>query len=102
MFNVFNALVAAKVFRMRFVMAVLLGTASFLSPLSALAGSNDVEATIRSLNADQLTMTLDDGKTYVLPQEFNFEGLESGVKVIVFFTEVDGKRIVDDLQVVGE
>ncbi|MCO6177337.1 MULTISPECIES: DUF1344 domain-containing protein [Ciceribacter] len=87
---------------MRFVMAVLLGTASFLSPLSALAGSNDVEATIRSLNADQLTMTLDDGKTYVLPQEFNFEGLENGVKVIVFFTEVDGKRIVDDLQVVGE
>ncbi|MFC3163570.1 DUF1344 domain-containing protein [Ciceribacter thiooxidans] len=87
---------------MRFVMAVLLGTASFLSPLSAFAGSNDVESTIRSLNSDQLTMTLDDGKTYLLPQEFNFEGLETGVKVIVFFTEVDGKRIVDDLQVVGE
>lgn len=90
----------AKVTRMRMMIAVLLATASFLSPLSVLAGSDDVEATIKAVNVDGLSLMLDDGKTYSLPEEFNFDGLESGVKVIVFYTEVDGKRVVDDLEIV--
>lgn len=95
-----NPSILAKVTRMRMMIAVLLATASFLSPLSVLAGSDDVEATIRDVNVDALSLVLDDGKTYSLPEEFNFEGLESGVKVIVFYTEVDGKRVVDDLEIV--
>ncbi|MEK1897362.1 MAG: DUF1344 domain-containing protein, partial [Rhizobium sp.] len=47
-----------------------------------------------------LVLTLDDGKTYQAPEEFNFDGLEAGVKVIVFYTEVDGKRVINDLDIV--
>ncbi len=90
----------AKVPRMRMMIALLLATASFFSPLSVLAASNDVEATIQAVNVDNLSLVLDDGQTYSLPAEFNFDGLESGVKVIVFYTEVDGKRVVDDLEIV--
>jgi hypothetical protein len=39
-------------------------------------------------------------KTYQAPSEFNFEGLESGVKVLVFYTEVNGKRMINDLELV--
>ncbi|MGF0537019.1 DUF1344 domain-containing protein [Agrobacterium sp. ES01] len=85
---------------MRILIAVLLATASFLSPLRSMAASDDVESTIKAVNVDQLTLTLDDGKTYSVPEEFNFDGLESGVKVVVFYTEVDGKRVVNDLEVV--
>lgn len=85
---------------MRIVISLLLATASFLSPLSAFAGSADVEATIEAVNVDSMSLVLDDGKTYTVPAEFNFEGLESGQKVIVFYTEVDGKRVVDDLEVI--
>ncbi len=85
---------------MRFLIAALLGTASFLSPLGGFAQSSDVEATIQSVDINDLTLTLDDGKTYRVPEEFNFEGLESGVKVLVFYTEVDGSRVVDDLEIV--
>lgn len=84
---------------MRIVISLLLATASILSPVAAFAGSADIEATIRDVNIDGMSLVLDDGKSYTVPAEFNFEGLEPGQKVIVFYTEVDGKRVVDDLEV---
>lgn len=85
---------------MRILIAALLATASLFSPLSSLAQSVDVEATIKSIDVKKLSLTLDDGKLYKVPEEFNFDGLASGVKVVVFYTVVDGNRVVDDLQVV--
>ncbi|CCM74673.1 DUF1344 domain-containing protein [Rhizobium mesoamericanum] len=85
---------------MRFVVATLMATASFLSPISGFAESADVEATIKKVDMTNLSLTLDDGKTYQAPEEFNFEGLKAGVKVIVFYTEVDGKRVINDLDIV--
>jgi len=95
----FSASIWSKVVRMRVVISLLLATASFLSPVAVLAGSADVESTIRDVNVDGMSLVLEDGKTYAVPAEFNFEGLEPGQKVIVFYTEVDGKRVVDDLEV---
>lgn len=85
---------------MRLLIATLLVTASILSPLSVLAQSTDVEATIKSVDTNALSLTLDDGKTYKVPEEFNFEGLTAGVKVLVFYTVVDGSRVIDDLQII--
>lgn len=85
---------------MRILIAALLATASILSPLSSMAQSMDIEATIRSVDTKKLNLTLDDGKTYKVPEEFNFDGLAAGVKVVVFYTVVDGNRVVDDIQVV--
>ncbi|TCL75912.1 DUF1344 domain-containing protein [Rhizobium sp. BK251] len=85
---------------MRFFVATLMATASFLSPIGAFAESADVEATIEKVDMNNLSLTLDDGKTYQVPDEFNFDGLKAGVKVIVFYTEVDGKRVINDLDVV--
>ncbi len=85
---------------MRFLIAVLLSIAGLLSPLRTMAASADVEATIKTVNVDSLSLTLDDGKSYTVPEEFNFDGLQAGVKVIVFYTEVDGKRVIDDLEIV--
>ncbi|MDO9415750.1 DUF1344 domain-containing protein [Pararhizobium sp.] len=85
---------------MRFIIAALLATASFLSPLTVFAESADVEATITDIDTDKLSLSLDDGKNYQAPEEFNFEGLQAGVKVVVFYTEIDGKRVINDLEVV--
>jgi 5-enolpyruvylshikimate-3-phosphate synthase len=62
---------------MRILIAALLATASILSPINGWAQSVDVEATIRSV-----------------------DGLKAGVKVVVFYTVVDGNRVVDDLEIV--
>jgi Cu/Ag efflux protein CusF len=85
---------------MRMLIATLLATASIFSPLNSWAQSADVEATIKMVDVNALSLTLDDGKTYKVPDEFNFEGLKAGVKVLVFYTVVDGNRVVDDLEIV--
>jgi hypothetical protein len=89
-----------RVTRMKFVVAALMATASLLSPLGAFAESADVEATITSVDTQGLSLSLDDGKSYQAPEEFNFDGLKAGVKVLVFYTEVDGKRVINDLEIV--
>ena len=85
---------------MRLIIAALMATAVFLSPFVASAESADVEATITSVDTGSLSLSLDDGKKYQAPEEFNFEGLEPGVKVLVFYTEVDGKRVINDLEII--
>ncbi|MFC3072139.1 DUF1344 domain-containing protein [Shinella pollutisoli] len=85
---------------MRFLIATLLAVVGILSPLSASAESADVEAVITKVDLNALSLLLDDGKSYQAPEEFNFEGLEPGVKVLVFYTEVDGKRVINDLEIV--
>jgi hypothetical protein len=86
---------------MRLVIATLLLASSMLSPLVAQATDDQVEATIAAISADGTTMSLDDGNTYVLPGEFDLEGLEEGTRVYVYFTEEDGQRRVFDLEVVN-
>lgn len=89
-----------KASTMRILIAALLATASILSPINSWAQSVDVEATIKSVDVKKLSLTLDDGKSYKVPEEFNFDGLTSGVKVLVFYTVVDGNRVIDDLEIV--
>ncbi|MBL0370815.1 DUF1344 domain-containing protein [Rhizobium sp. KVB221] len=85
---------------MRILFAILLGAASFLLPVNSFAESADVEAVIEGVDEDHLTLVLNDGKKYQAPEEFNFDGLKKGVKVVVFYTETDGKRVINDLQIV--
>jgi len=85
---------------MRLLLAIFLGIAGFLTPFSVSAESADVEAVIEGVDEDRLTLVLDDGKKYQAPEEFNFDGLKKGVKVVVFYTETDGKRVINDLQIV--
>ena len=81
------------------VVGSMIGGGIFSLPQN-MAASADVEATIKTVSVDSLSLTLDDGKSYTVPEEFNFDGLQAGVKVIVFYTEVDGKRVIDDLEIV--
>ncbi|MGB3874462.1 DUF1344 domain-containing protein [Shinella zoogloeoides] len=85
---------------MRLLIATLMAMAVLLSPLAASAESADVEAVITKVDTANLSLSLDDGKKYQAPEEFNFDGLEPGVKVVVFYTDVDGKRVINDLEIV--
>lgn len=83
---------------MHIVFALVLALV-FSTPAAAFAQSADVEASIRAIDVEKLTITLDDGKSYQVPEEFNFEGLQAGQKVVVFYTVEDGRRVVNDLQI---
>ncbi len=91
-----------RINQMRFVVSALLALSAVFAPLAALAQSADVEATITDVSTSELTIRLDDGETYQAPTEFNFEGLEAGVKVFMFYTvDKDGKRVINDLEIVN-
>lgn len=85
---------------MRFLLALVFAAASLMAPLSAAAQSGDVEATIVNVDKGAFTLELDDGQSYAVPGEFNFEGLEAGVRVLLFYTVIDGERVVDDLELI--
>jgi hypothetical protein len=84
---------------MRIIFALLLAGASFLLPVKAFAESADVEGIIEGVDEDHQTVTLSDGKKYQAPDAFDFEGLRKGVKVVVFYTDTSGKRVINDLQI---
>lgn len=85
---------------MRIIFALFLAVAGFLVPGSSFAESADVEGVIEGVDEDHLTLVLSDGKKYQAPEEFNFDGLKKGVKVVVFYTDTDGKRVINDLQII--
>jgi hypothetical protein len=82
---------------MRLFVSIVFALAATLAASMAHAQSSEVESTIKSVDDQNMILSLSDGKNYSVPEEFNFEGLEAGVKVSVFYTVVDGKRVVDDL-----
>jgi len=85
---------------MRTVISALLAVSAMLAPLTAWAQSADATGKIADVSTAEQTIKLSDGKTYVAPAEFNFEGLDKNVEVVIFYTVVDGKRMINDLEVV--
>lgn len=85
---------------MRIVISAFLAVSALLAPLSAWAQSADATGKIADVSTAEQTIKLSDGKVYVTPAEFNFEGLEKNVEVVIFYTVVDGKRMINDLEVV--
>lgn len=85
---------------MRIIFALLLATVGLLLPVKGFAESADVEGVVEGVDEDHLLLVLSDGKKYQTPEEFSFEGLKKGVKVVVFYTDTDGKRVINDLQIV--
>ena len=87
---------------MRFAISALLTVSAFLAPLSAWAQSADATGKIAEVSTAEQTIKLDDGKVYQTPAEFDFEGLEKDVEVVIFYTVVDGKRMINDLELVQQ
>ena len=61
------------------------------SSLAALAA--EATGAIVSVDLAAHTVTLDDGKTYVLPKNFDLASLKAGAKVTITVDDADGKTI---------
>lgn len=68
-----------------------------LSPLAAQAA--ETEGLIKSVNAEKGTITLDDGKSYKMPGEFDVASLEVGSDIVLSYDVVNGERLVSDMTV---
>lgn len=68
------------------------------SLFSSVAMADDAEGKITSINQESDTITLDDGKTYKLPGEFDYTAINKGMKVLIIYDLVDSTRFITDIQ----
>ncbi|GHD05868.1 DUF1344 domain-containing protein [Tianweitania populi] len=58
----------------------------------------DTEGEIKKIDRDNLTITLSDGEKFKLPGEFDVTALEEGMDVVIAYDEVDGEKLITDMQ----
>lgn len=69
-----------------------------LSSFAAFAAGT-AEGQIKAVNTEKGTITLNDGKSYKMPGEFDVASLEVGSDIVVAYDEVNGERLVTDMMV---
>ena len=62
------------------------------------ATAADDEGTIRSVDRDALTITLDNGNTYKLSGEFDVDAIKEGMEVLLAYDEVSGVNMITDME----
>ena len=63
----------------------------------AIASAADDEGKIAKVDAERMTITLDNGNTYKLSGEFDVEALEPGMEVVLAYDTIAGEKTVTDL-----
>ena len=79
---------------MRVLIAATLGA----TVISGAAWAAEAEGHIKAIDPDALTITLDDGKSYKLPGEFDLDSIRQGMDVVIAYDKIDGQNLITDMQ----
>ena len=76
-----------------------IATAAFVALLliSGQAMAAEIEGHIKSIDREALTITLEDGKSFKLPGEFDLDSLKEGMDVLLAYEEVGGVNQITDM-----
>lgn len=77
-------------------MRILAGAVAALM-ISAAAHAAEAEGQIKSIDREKLEITLDDGKSYKLPGEFDVESLSEGMDILFAYDEIGGEKLITDI-----
>jgi Cu/Ag efflux protein CusF len=68
--------------------------------LMSIAGAYaaDTDGEIKSIDRENQTITLANGEKFKLPGEFDLSALEEGMDVVIAYDEVDGEKLITDMQ----
>lgn len=72
--------------------------AAFLA-LAGPAFAAQAEGEVKSIDREALTITLDDGKSYKLPGEFDMDAIAEGKTVVLAYDVVDGVNLITDMEI---
>jgi Cu/Ag efflux protein CusF len=78
-------------------MRTLIGAMIATLTLSGAAYAAEVEGLIKKVDDDQLTITLDNGKSYKLPGELDVSTLKEGMEIVLAYDEVGGENVITDM-----
>ncbi|BCP54865.1 hypothetical protein K32_34820 [Kaistia sp. 32K] len=81
-------------------MHILLGAVLVTAGLAGPAAAAETQGTIKSVNPKTDSITLSDGKTFVLSEGVEAETLKAGEKVKVTYATTAGKMTASKVQIV--
>lgn len=79
-------------------MRTLLAAAMALLALSTAGFAAEAEGQIKKIDTEKLTITLDDGKSYKLPGEFDVDSLKEGMEVLIAYDQIGGENLITDME----
>src|SRR5262245_58179938 len=79
---------------MRILLAAIVATFA----LGSAAFAAEAEGQIKKIDTDKLTITLDNGKSYKLPGEFDVSSLKEGMEVLIAYYQVGGENLITDME----
>jgi hypothetical protein len=83
---------------MRTIMRTVIGAVVAALMLSSAAYAAEAEGHIKAIDKDKLTITLDNGKSYKLPGEFDVDALKEGMEVLIAYDEIGGENLITDME----
>ena len=79
-------------------MRILIGAFAALLTISTAVFAAEAEGQIQSVDSENSTITLDNGKSYKLPGEFDVELVKEGMEILLAYDEVNGENIITDME----
>jgi len=86
---------------MRVVLASLTAATILVSSVGAFAAGTMTSGVVKSYDAKQAMLTLNDGTAYSLPKDFKDPGLKAGSKVELSWHMQDAKHAADTVKIIN-
>ncbi|MCA0279298.1 MAG: DUF1344 domain-containing protein [Proteobacteria bacterium] len=79
-------------------MRTLIGAVAAVLMMSGAAFAAEAEGQVKSIDKDKAIITLDNGKSYKLPGEFDVDNIKPGMDVLLAYDVVGGENLITDMQ----
>ena len=79
-------------------MRSLIGALAAVMMISSAAYAAEAEGKIKVIDREKLTITLENGKSYKLPGEFDVDALQEGMDVLLAYDQVNGVNTITDME----
>jgi hypothetical protein len=82
----------------RINMRTLIGAICAALTMAGVAFAAEAEGKIKSIDREDLTITLDNGKSYKLPGEFDMDSIKEGMEVLLAYDHIGDQNLITDMQ----
>ncbi len=80
-------------------MRIMFGALTAILMICGTAMAAQIEGHIKAINKEESTITLDNGKAYKLPGEFDVDTLKEGMDVVLAYDQVEGVSQITDMDI---
>ena len=83
---------------MRSLTGALAAALMFSTTFSGAALAAEAEGKVQAVDRDNLTITLENGKSYKLPGEFDVDAIQEGMVVLLAYDKIGDQNMITDMQ----